>query len=124
MRLLSATVVSALAAHEAFRRLGFKPEEIFVALNVGRMMVSLRRGDRVFNLMAGPYPGDYAEFMDEWDAAVEGWNGSMTDVERQRIWSTSEVRARSAEIVIALALKGFTVDSPDEKPRQQATPAD
>ena len=94
------TVREALAIHEAFLRIGYSPEEIFV--KIGKMLVVvLRSCGRDFSVSAG-----LCEIsLDEWQAAVEEWNKSTAL--RKEIYEQSGIFANGAKFLMALRAAGF-----------------
>lgn len=100
------TMEEALMAHEAFRRLGFPPDDIFVGLEDGQMLVVPVRGDLRFNLEVGAFEGTREEWLAAWDLAVQTWR-AMPETECKEMWEASKVKAKGVDLVIAMVVKGF-----------------
>lgn len=71
------TVVSALGCLEAFRRLGFPADDLWVVVSGAdkRLSIKAEQGGRNFILDVGELPGSEDEFRNAWTAAVAWWNG-------------------------------------------------
>ena len=79
-----------LAMFEAFRRLGFAPEDIFVAYNVGIPVTILRTQGKQFVMNyphADEIPTDEQAYIKGWQAADEAWNSPMSTEERSCIFT-------------------------------------
>jgi hypothetical protein len=99
-----------LAVHEAFRKLGFESDDIFVMLDDpdGHAKVILRaQGKQFIVRMDGEWHASVKDRMKAWEKAVEAWNGTMTDDDRQEIWQGSHIVENTAAFVIMLDSKGF-----------------
>ncbi len=105
----------ALAVHEAFRKLRFTPDEIFIHPTPRGLQVVLRAQEREFVVDVGPRNMGRAayitlcrdpQFVEKWSAAVELWNEG-TDEERKSIWRDAPIIERSVEFVTGLVAKGF-----------------
>lgn len=85
------SIRQALGMYEAFRRLGFSPDVIF--LTVG---TDTRQYD------AGPACKE-AELRE----AVDWWNEPTNAIRATRLWQRSEAKKKSAALLVALAAKGI-----------------
>lgn len=108
-----------LAVHEALRRMGFDPSEIFVAYNHGKPMTVVKAQDKTFlpDYTTGPnteIPKDAAAYEDAWVTAVEAWNDKLTDDERQAIYNKYMSRERFISLTVALIHRGFRIPNIDE----------
>lgn len=108
----------ALAVHEAFRKLGFLSEEIFIHRAPEGLQVVLQAQDKEFVVDVWPriisaaeylaLLADEKSFRKKWKAAVRTWN-ECTDEERWSIWQDAPILDRSAELVAKMVLKGFRI---------------
>ena len=103
-----------LALFEAFRRLGFTSDEIFVGYNGGNPVVVVRAQEKQFAVAVGdtgPQPTDEQQYQEEWVDAVAAWNGGMlTEVERQRLYREHVIDAgKGMPLLEALFAKGFVL---------------
>jgi hypothetical protein len=101
-----------LGAYEAFRRLGYLPEEIFFGIASDGVFMQLRHAGLKFTA-AFEWPGmpDAAEVDRLWRAGAIAWNGGATEAERQELWEGCRVRNNSADFVLAMADRGMPVTS-------------
>lgn len=120
---MTRTMTNALTTHEALRRLGFAPEEIFVSLSGGIMFVIAKRGGKEMAAAVGRQAGTQDEWIAEWDVATVLWTRVMTEAQVRELYDQSEIKTRGVELLLALARKGFDVRSLNATPRQQATSA-
>lgn len=106
------------AVHQAFRALGFPPEDIYVAVGKDArhpefevaLFVLLKAQGKEFLVTLGGYPSDEAveSVLGKWTEFVELWKGDAFDDELMRdIYGTSNVVQNKAEFVIALYNKGI-----------------
>ena len=107
-----------LASHEALRKLGFEPDEIYVMLDSSNTaVVTLKAQDLEFNITCGDFEGDADEFSSQWSEAVGQWNKSMSTDTMNKIWKSSFVYANIAQLIMALKQKGFYVPGVDGRNR-------
>lgn len=108
---------NALALHEGFRRLKFTPDEIFLCPMDGEIGVTVRRGDRRANFLAGPWNAA-DEIMGPWGAAVSWWNNEATREDRIEVWDSSHAVKGGVWIILELSRTGlldmFTFRDEDE----------
>lgn len=113
---------SALAFHEAFRRLGYPPAHIFVAVheleNVGvvpwivlrspllRESVHLALGIEAFSL------AEQQEFLESWPKVAIAWNETMTDADRMKLWRSSYVAQNTGDFVMMMINHGHRDPNP------------
>lgn len=102
-----------LAVHEAFRRLGFLPHELFISFGKAPdekplLAFTLRTKNREYHIaIAREWPED---FQQEWAAAVEWWNGLKGLEESMEIYCNSRVYKNSHALVADLKMKGLVDD--------------
>lgn len=104
-------LLEALAVHEALRRCGLSPDDIYLgyAPRGGALQVVLRAQGRQFVVDVAA-PGDFSVdaggLRRAWEEAVAAWNGGE-ESERRTLWEGSKVYARGGDLVCALVSKGF-----------------
>lgn len=108
----STAVQELLALHEAFRKMGYPPGELFVATfkGDGAVQFVLRRGGQQFtvDVERGLEP---AKVLEEWARAVTWWNNNETsDADRSRIYKGSRLigGGNTVSLIAALKMRGFT----------------
>lgn len=102
-------MVEALCYHEALRRLGYTPDEIYVGLTDGKMYVILKTTDaaRRFVMTAGLLSDVSPEnFKMEWRRSCDIWNRSPNS-ELMSVFARSFVYANAFDFTAALLAKGF-----------------
>lgn len=104
--------------HEAFRQLGFRPDEIFVEpSSLGRLHVRLMSQKKEFRVDIADPVTQPNRFIVEWTTFLGMLRtGAVSQEDLKRIWSRSEISKRREELVRALQAKGF-------KPPQRAADA-
>lgn len=103
----------ALAVHEAFRRLGFKPEDIFVAPGEGpndlmKIALAMKFSPKDFfivDIETSPQGMTRDELMSMWPSIIEAWNAAPEEV-LQKIWDESDVSGNGFALMMALQRKG------------------
>lgn len=103
-----------LAAFEAFRRLGFKPEEIFFTYFTDRIAMVLRAQGKEFIADCGarsPVLTDQ-DIIQIWNERTSKWNAGMTQTERMQIWNGG--MPVESLISMALAIKKIGIVFPNE----------
>lgn len=98
-----------LCAHEALRRYGFLPEELFVEwCPHGAVYVVVRPADALGEFRLGPRQVQDTQdaFHDAWHAAVETWNALPQHV-ADEIYTRSFVAHNAAALTTALLTRGF-----------------
>ena len=108
---LHPAIKEALAVHEAYRRLHFTADEIFVVLDKQRQLfVMVRRGGREFHTLVGvDFQATADTLRAHWEQACHAWNVTMTEAERQAIYSASRISKTAAPFVAAIVAKGFSI---------------
>ncbi len=116
---LHATIKCCLAFFEAFRRLGFKPTEIFFACDPNVIGMVLRaEGKPDYRIMAGPM--DEA-VLAQWADATARWNsGDLSYVEKSLIWREFMPTDTFVGLTCALLIRGYTLPGIDEPALQEA----
>lgn len=104
-----------LCAHEAFRRLGFSADDIFIAVGVDpkygpapQVFVDITVGVG-FSLRVCPLWCDEPELRVRWQEAVALWNDPSRLGECQTIWDASEPNAVFPQIAAAIRQKGLAL---------------
>jgi len=100
-------LLEALAVHEAFRRLGFTPDEIFIRPAPPRVYMLVRRSGMEFAVDAGENTVPMHEFGAAWTQAAEWWNAHPP--EGEAVWNSSRVRANVVGLITALVDSGFAL---------------
>lgn len=98
--------IDALGYHEALRRLGFLPDDIYMLIGTGYVQVVLKQESREFVINVGQSDLPDAELKSTWTTAIEEWNAG-TDAERDVIWTLTKNRMSLLSFAIALKNKGF-----------------
>jgi len=106
----------ALAVHEAFRRLGFTPDEIVVAkIADGLVIVGLQNLNYGWAVRTRELARDLdfkdvtdGEFEREWARAVTIWNEQSSDAECSELFYSSVVFENQATLVTVMASRGIT----------------
>jgi len=94
------------ANHEAFRRLGFSADEIFVAVDVVRAYTVLRAQGLEFVVVLGDIEDG---FLDGWSMFAECSNrNAFAEEDLQEVWEESWVKNNSVCLVTAMTDKGFS----------------
>lgn len=101
-------LLEALAAHEAFRKLGFSSEQLFMHENPephGDIGVLLKHSEKTFRFTVGrPAPG----WEEQWVRLVKLYNdGEFASEELNHWYDTSFVRMHYPELLLALHAKGI-----------------
>lgn len=101
-----------LAVFEALRRLGFAPEDIYVAYNQGTPVTILKTQGKQFVMnypSAGIIPSSEEEYIQGWGAVTAKWNETMSSEERRRIFDDRFLlRGEAVPLLEALSRKGIT----------------
>lgn len=107
--MFSPAIERSLGLHEALRRLGFTPEELFVAHNHGQPIVALCVAGRPkFMISVGhPYTEGERAYIVEWERATAWWNGEAAEVDRQRIFAEAVGSGSGFDLVLRLHDKGL-----------------
>jgi hypothetical protein len=105
----------ALATHEAFRKLHYSADDIYIALNSGpkelkeliQISMVLRSGGKQFTVTIGFVKESPAEVQKLWDDLGEKWNKTWTEEQRKALWEGSSIRKNSVAFMAAFVSKGF-----------------
>jgi hypothetical protein len=106
---VSEVIREALCLHEAFRRLGFPSEDIYVlGPQAGRIGVAVQKTGKSFAVEVGQqcHLSDEA-FEKLWDRAVVWFNEEASEDELQEMWENSKVLKNSTLLVSELQARGF-----------------
>lgn len=96
----------ALATHEALRRLGFAPENIFI-MHDKKLTVVLKHGLHEVGVEID-HPISEKRFRDLWPTAVMLYNRAFTTDQIDAIWKESKIRAQLGIVVSALEERGIS----------------
>ena len=109
---------------EAFRRLGFRSENIYCIVcasqATGKLAVfaHLEYAGREFNAECGPVADDKVavatEYKAIWDAIT---THTMSPEDEKRLWTESKAYKQAGALAVSLLLKGIELPLADEKPR-------
>ena len=99
-----------LAIYEALRRIGFLPNEVFVAWNGGAPVTLIRADGKEFVVRthAPGVPKDEAEYVSEWLKASAWWNDTATNSERMLVYH----KYITEEVLLSLILALYDADMP------------
>lgn len=110
---ISPTLRAFIGGREAFRKMGFKAEDLFCFISMSARhrvltcFVQLKAQNNVFNLEVGPV-ADEAGFGEEYTRVAEAINkGEVPQADLDRIWQESEVYNNPLGFTKALLGKGF-----------------
>lgn len=100
-----------LACFEAFRKLGYKADDIYFMLsgdeNAYEAHMVLMAEDKKFVCDVGPMGGSSEQINTAWEEAVDWWN-TTTEENRRAVWFQSHVFKNKLDFLMALHAKGFT----------------
>lgn len=108
----------AYGVFEAFRRLGFNPNEIFFCMNKhGQVWIELHSQGKEFIAHVGDMPGV------EPDEIERGWNDlclaivdyTISDEDMETVWKESKAFKDSISLLASLKAKGFEFPYLEEK---------
>ncbi|HVI42716.1 MAG TPA: hypothetical protein VM577_19080 [Anaerovoracaceae bacterium] len=103
---LSLPYREALACHEGLRRLGFKPDDIYMMLVEQDLYVSLRVQDLEFNIELGAVEKTADEFPEYWGQIADRFN-TCPEEEASEIWEASFFKKSFEKIAILIRSKGI-----------------
>lgn len=105
----SPTIKEALCAFEAFRRVGYPADDIYVSVDhvegMGAVLGVLGKwNENSIKLGVGGLSDEEdASFKEVWEAACLWWNTTASEQERQNLWLHSKMYDRSVSFCIELA---------------------
>lgn len=106
----------ALAFFEAFRRLGFTPDEIFMGFwptsedaTICNVYTVVQRGELKFTVNLGPADRPAKTLEAEWTAKTRWWNEHASSAERSAIYGKGYPQAHGFDLIMALQRAGFPV---------------
>ena len=118
IRAWGTTIVHALGAHEAFRRLGYRPESIFAIVDGaarGLLMRVTCAGEH-FDIAIGKLrPDEIEHFSDVWAAAAAWWNTCDQDTSSAVFDAFCSAAGGSVGLLLALSGRGFPVHPNDTR---------
>jgi hypothetical protein len=105
-------LLEALSYFEAFRRLGFRSDDIYLAIG-GReapviVQIVLQAQGKSFSCNVAVVPKSRDEVQAAWKMAAEIWN-TAAEEERKMVWRKSHVLRNSVDFLAALISKGFSI---------------
>ena len=103
-------LVEALAVREAFRKLNFTEDEIYLRPQRDRLYVSVRRHGKEFHFDVGEHRLDIPELVRLLREADDWFDAD--DTHRVAAYEASEVRKNIPSLMTALKRKGFVVFPP------------
>jgi len=95
-----------------FRRLGFKSDDIYMALYANGIFMTLKTQGKEFTISCGPYPEgvDGHKLEELWKDAAVKWNKTMTNIEKQALMNDSKLMQMGiGNMVLALQNKGVRI---------------
>lgn len=98
----------ALATHEAMRKLGFLPENIFASIGSGSLFVEVETLGKRFSIRIGQMPLSFEKFSAVWTEATHAYN-SGSDDELYEIWDHSLIRRELPKIMAKMKEKGIVI---------------
>lgn len=104
---MEASLNNALAAFEAFRRLGFPSDNLFFIQDEKSVFMALELPDKHFTIYCGPKNGTKDEVVEAWQKKAEAWNHTMTPDEREAIWTGSFISMNCSSLITGMLKKGF-----------------
>jgi len=100
----------ALAVHEAYRRLGFAAEDIYISQQNGNLFCILKTQGKDFVICVGALAEcELEELTELWGAATYLWNEVAPEAERQALWENSCILHDATGFVMALTEKGILI---------------
>lgn len=105
----SRTVRNALGLFEAFRRLGFEPDDLFALVhNKSHLAILARHADKEFVATAGPLtPQELHDFRDLWGSATTWWNQDAAEADREAAYQECPAAQDTVGFLAALANRGM-----------------
>lgn len=103
--------------HEAFRKLGFISDDIFVGCCGSTAIVLLRTQGKEFSVTAGIYDGGQAKFAEEWTktaSAIRAGEVPMADLNEN--YETLLNSMNSFGFLVALEAKGINIPKKRQNP--------
>lgn len=100
-----------LAYHEAFRRLGFPPDDIYFATYASNhVQIQLKSDGKTFRVDLGMFPARFSqeEIGQMWAKAVELWN-TADSAEAMSIWNFSHAKNQAVGLLMRMQEKGFRI---------------
>lgn len=110
-------ITESLAAHEAFRQMGFSPDQIFVMYNLNEeqeqpaIFVVVRAVDLDFKLEISKTDMTVDQFEADWKVAADLFNETAPLEDVKKLWQGSMVRAKMESIREAVRKKGLVPPS-------------
>lgn len=104
-----AAIREMLSTHEAFRKLGFRSEDIFANYSTGGIVfMEVVAQEKKFVVSCGILRMSEEEFDKAWVAIVEALcKGEYREEDLMKMYEASWIGNHSAELVIKMTLRGF-----------------
>ena len=106
-------IIEALCAHEAFRRLNFSADEIFIGqTDAGQLLVVLEHRGQKFTIDVVDHERETweilpdQEFAEVWSSAASVWN-TLPPLEASRVYEQSEIRSKAVFLLAKLVQMGL-----------------
>lgn len=99
-----------LGAYEAYRKIGYRPEEIYFSTFADGVGMVLRHAG-LQHVCAWPWPDMPADVVARWEEAGNLWNGGSTEQEKQDLWDEWLRRNDTVAFVMSLADAGLPLTS-------------
>jgi hypothetical protein len=88
MSQLEATLRTCLGYREAFRRVGYEADEIYLVVDAEQIGVMVVRGPSSLGFCAGPRAdATRAQVSERWTQLADWWNVSSSVAEREELWN-------------------------------------
>lgn len=108
-----------LALHEAFRKLGYSSDDLFVVANGGsQILFLLKYKEKEFTINVAMNQ-NVEEVVAEWKRAVVWWNLQSTEKERDNIYNHALMVQDAPGLVMALIRKGIYPIEPKPKQKEE-----
>lgn len=101
-------IVEALCVHEAFRRLGYPSDDIYVIYgspeNPKHLSILVKWGQKEAYVNVGVLDMSADEFKALWELAIPAWNGASQEV-AMHYWNTSLIRQNAVPFAVNLTMQ-------------------
>ncbi len=113
----------ALGMFEAYRRLGFSADDIFISFNALKrrntyqVLQELHTQEKAFRVSCGVVHGSQENLIQTWMKLGEWWNHGAQEEERQKIYDVAwpELKVSHAGLVGAILAKGLVIPPQSKK---------
>jgi hypothetical protein len=100
----------ALAVHEAFRKLGFTSDQIYIHRNpepLSDIVVVIYQHGKSLATTLGRLEGEEADWRGQWKELVERFNAGEIDTDFDAFYEQSYIRAHYVDLLFMLNAKGI-----------------